>query len=554
MIGSSFDNYSKLKTFAEKQYGAGATPNDAFTGFINDIDKYVKAKGKQLRIWNDGIVNTKNVSLNKDIVIEYWYGAGRQPQELVQDGYTLMNATQTLYWSRSAQVYKVNAARLYNNKNWNVGTFDGGRQIDKNYDKLTGAKVSIWPDSAYFQTENEVEKEIFDGMRFISQMTWSDSRPWATWNDMKADIDKIGYPLDIREYDYTPVDAGIYDIPQLASISKGPWELITTPDGYYQMKDTVSGQCLALFTGSKHLDVVTQSARRRNCATAPTCPSVRTSATPPMSVTRRSGRSAPTRMASTPSPGADAAASRHRHRQRAEHRSGNQSSAAGTVAQFPSDLVSDNALFTLTGHMGMSATVDSKTVNPASPSKITVKVRAASDANTGDVTVTPVVPEGWQIKPGSVSLKSIPAGKTAIAYFNVVNTTGTGDATVQFKLTNTKTGEELGTTSVALTGSLTKDVEASDYAASSQETTGEHAPVATPSTRTQTRSGTASTPTPAPIFRTGWRSSVARRGQQDCGHHSPVPSGQAERPGQERRSVRGGGQRRQQRRRCHQLG
>ena len=59
----------------------------------------------------------------------------------------------------------------------------------------------------------------------------------------------------------------------------------------------------------------------------------------------------------------------------------------------------------------------------------------------------------------------------------MVNTTGTGDATVQFKLTNTKTGEELGTTSVALTGSLTKDVEASDYAASSQETTGEHAPV-----------------------------------------------------------------------------
>ncbi|MFR8697538.1 MAG: family 20 glycosylhydrolase [Bifidobacterium bifidum] len=46
MIGTSFDNYSKLKTFAEKQYGAGATPNDAFTGFINDIDKYVKAKGQ----------------------------------------------------------------------------------------------------------------------------------------------------------------------------------------------------------------------------------------------------------------------------------------------------------------------------------------------------------------------------------------------------------------------------------------------------------------------------------------------------------------------------
>lgn len=478
MIGSSFDNYSKLKTFAEERYGAGATPNDAFTGFINDIDKYVKAKGKQLRIWNDGIVNTKNVSLNKDIVIEYWYGAGRKPQELVQDGYTLMNATQTLYWSRSAQVYKVNAARLYNNKNWNVGTFDGGRQIDKNYDKLTGAKVSIWPDSSIYQTENEVEKEIFDGMRFISQMTWSDSRPWATWNDMKADIDKIGYPLDIREYDYTPVDAGIYDIPQLKSISKGPWELVTTPDGYYQMKDTVSGKCLALFTGSKHLDVVTQvgaTPELRNCADVSVGQDQRNTANERN--TQKWQIRADKDGKYTISPALT--------QQRLAIATGNEQNidlethrpAAGTVAQFPADLVSDNALFTLTGHMGMSATVDSKTVNPASPSKITVKVRAASNANTGDVTVTPVVPEGWEIKPGSVSLKSIPAGKAAIAYFNVVNTTGTGDATVQFKLTNTKTGEELGTTSVALTGSLTKDVEASDYAASSQETTGEHAPV-----------------------------------------------------------------------------
>ena len=85
-------------------------------------------------------------------------------------------------------------------------------------------------------------------------------------------------------------------------------------------------------------------------------------------------------------------------------------------------------------------------------------MRAASNANTGDVTVTRSCRKAGQIKPGSVSLKSIPAGKAAIAYFNVVNTTGTGNATVQFKLTNTETGEELGTTSVALTGSLTKDV------------------------------------------------------------------------------------------------
>ena len=39
----------------------------------------------------------------------------------------------------------------------------------------------------------------------------------------------------------------------------------------------------------------------------------------------------------------------------------------------------------------------------------------AGKITNAQVTVTPVVPEGWELKPGSVSLKSIPAGKAAIA-------------------------------------------------------------------------------------------------------------------------------------------
>ena len=302
MIGTSFDNYGKLKTFAEERYGAGATSNDAFTGFINDIDEYVKAKGKQLRIWNDGIVSTKNVSLNKDIVIEYWYGAGRTPQALAEDGYTLMNATDSLYWSRSAQMYKVDAGKLYGDTTWNVGTFTEGRQIDKNYGKLTGAKASIWPDTSFYQTENEVEKEIFDGMRFTAQMTWSDSRPWSTWGDMKKDIDKIGYPLDIREYDYTPVGA-TPELRNCADVSVGQdqrntaeerntqkWQIRADKDGKYTISPALTQQRLAIATGNeRNIDLET----------------------------------------SRP--------------------------AAGTVAQFPADLVGDNALFTLTGHVGMSA-------------------------------------------------------------------------------------------------------------------------------------------------------------------------------------------------------
>lgn len=153
----------------------------------------------------------------------------------------------------------------------------------------------------------------------------------------------------------------------MKSISKGPWELITTPDGYYQMKDTVSGKCLALFTGSKHLDVVTQvgaTPELRNCADVSVGQDQRDTANERN--TQKWQIRADKDGKYTISPALT--------QQRLAIATGNEQNidlethrpAAGTVAQFPADLVSDNALFTLTGHMGMSATVDSKTVNPAS--------------------------------------------------------------------------------------------------------------------------------------------------------------------------------------------
>ncbi|MEV6013798.1 hypothetical protein AB0M29_44615 [Streptomyces sp. NPDC051976] len=36
------------------------------------LDGYVRAKGRTLRIWNDGLTGANNFPLNKDIVVEYF--------------------------------------------------------------------------------------------------------------------------------------------------------------------------------------------------------------------------------------------------------------------------------------------------------------------------------------------------------------------------------------------------------------------------------------------------------------------------------------------------
>ncbi|RSX48704.1 family 20 glycosylhydrolase [Bifidobacterium castoris] len=497
MIASSYANYPKLQQYAVDTYGAGATPNDAFTGFINHINDYVKAKGKHLRIWNDGIVTTKNVTLDKDIIVEYWYSAAgaRSPQDLLDSGSDVVNASQRLYWSRSATGYSVNSAALYNDANWNVGSFDGGRQVDPNNPHLLGAKVSIWPDTSDWMTENEVEQQISDSLRFIAQMTWSASRPWADWNGMKSTIDAIGKPLANRQYVYQPLRAGTYDIPKLSSVAAGPWTLTATSDGYYQMRDDASGQCLVMDSGigdgliQKHLNVVTQVGARPGLA-----------ACQDMGVSWASERNARhgTRNVQKWQIRADGkgrfslapaltqqrlavATGKESHIDLDQMRAlgGDVAPKAGVVAQFPADLVSDNALFDIVGRFDVQATASSREVRPSAPVDVTVEVTAAGDAASGDVTVTPELPEGWKVMPDHVDLKSIPAGKTARAIFRVANTKD-GIAELSFTA-KSKTGAT-GVAKVTLDGStaqpLPAPVDASEYAADSvQDDAAEHAPI-----------------------------------------------------------------------------
>lgn len=500
MIGDSYTNFPQIERFAKATYGQAANANDAFTGFINDINRYVRAKGKTLRIWNDGVADTDAVRLDRNIVVEYWYAHGRQPQQLMNDGYELMNASQRLYWSRSAKsAYTVNPKNLYEN-GWNVGTFDGNRQIDPDYSMLRGAKVSIWPDRSDLQTEQEVWDEIQDGLRFIAQMTWSASRPWSNWAGMKQTIDAIGAPISLRSLNLTPLAEGTYQIPELSSIHDGNWQLNYTPDHYYQLKAVEKNKCLALNAGigadqgliTKHLNVVTQAGAR---PTLVDCVDMSGTYKDVAGSPARNERKWQIRKASdgkyTIAPALT--------QQRLAVASGDeenidltlirqtvpdQAPTAGTVVQLPADIAGSKAHFTFVQQAGLNVESHETTVQPNAPVDITVGLQAASDLPTSNGTITATVPEGWKVTPSSVDLRAVPAGEKARAVFRVVNTTGEGSADVSFTFTEAASGTEGSETaktlqaSTKVNGVLTRAVEAdkSTILADSQETHGENAP------------------------------------------------------------------------------
>ncbi|MCL4286617.1 MAG: family 20 glycosylhydrolase [Thermoleophilia bacterium] len=64
--------YPQLGEYARRRYGAGAGYRDAIAGFVNRIDRLARRHGKVLRAWNDQLAPGALVSVDSDVVVDWW--------------------------------------------------------------------------------------------------------------------------------------------------------------------------------------------------------------------------------------------------------------------------------------------------------------------------------------------------------------------------------------------------------------------------------------------------------------------------------------------------
>lgn len=471
MIGSSFANFPDLTAWAQRKWGAQATIADAFIDFVNQVNAHVKAKGMTLRMWNDGYIDTRVVKLDKDIIIEFWLGSGRRAQTVADEGYKLMNANADLYYSRGVPTaYRIQAqgpSSLYGK--WAVDQFPGGQSLGAANPAILGAKISLWPDNGVKQTENEVEKEIFDALRFGSQMFWAGSIPQdnPTWGAFKARIDSIGRSPMWDNSGPMPLADGVYTITSkagqgLAVTAAGvgvgesaSWSLVATPDHYYQIKSVETGRCLGVYTGDKHLETVTQigaAVEAAECAdpqvqftvkdqgdfrlrnpqkwqlirTAPGADTFRLrNAVTLQYLAVATGREAPS---------VDFGADNARR------------PAAGSVVQLPADMtVEATSVFTIVPDkraLRVKVSADRTVAYPAAAvpegaqddgvSTIPVVVGNAGAGELAGVVVTPGRVPGWEITPASITLERIAPAADATAQFQARPTWKMGEQALTF--------------------------------------------------------------------------------------------------------------------------
>ncbi|WP_298038202.1 family 20 glycosylhydrolase [uncultured Microbacterium sp.] len=256
MLGSGYANYPQIKQFAQEQFGEGATENDVVAWYVNKVNDYVKAQGKTLRIWNDGVMaDNAFVRFDTDIIVEHWNQAGSsiRPQQFIDWGHTVNNISNSLYMVRDG--YGINSRALYD-QGWTPEQFYG-QKVTSGTEAILGARMSIWPDGGTpGEAENTTEERMFEPLRFVAQSTWSASRPWDTFDGFRAAMDTIGHAPLWDDGERHPLPEGAFtlssDAGALSVTDGGRLEIsdagtaltfAQTADGYYTIT-APDGRCV----------------------------------------------------------------------------------------------------------------------------------------------------------------------------------------------------------------------------------------------------------------------------------------------------------------------
>lgn len=186
---ADFAAYPQLLRYARARYGANATAKDVYYGFVNWADSIVRAHGKTMRMWNDGIHSGDGtVTPNSDIIVEYWINSGLTPQEHVNAGRTVANAS----WTPTYYIFggaKPDTPWMY--ESWNPDLFESHHTID-NKAKNRGSLIHIWTDNPNAESIDQTAAGIKYPMRALAQMTWGSPKLAPTYAAFVPIMDAIG--------------------------------------------------------------------------------------------------------------------------------------------------------------------------------------------------------------------------------------------------------------------------------------------------------------------------------------------------------------------------
>lgn len=189
----SYSAHPQLEQYAKATYGANAIGKDAYLGFINWANGIVRAAGKTARAWNDGIGGGVAVTVNPNVIVEFWYNHGKSPQAHIDAGHLISNES----WSPTYYVLYPGGpsgpSSQWGYDTWNPDLFEGGQTITSaSKVKNLGSKIHVWCDNPGVATEERIASDIKQGLRMLAQQTWGSPKLVTPWTNFVTVINAIG--------------------------------------------------------------------------------------------------------------------------------------------------------------------------------------------------------------------------------------------------------------------------------------------------------------------------------------------------------------------------
>ena len=179
-----FELFPEMEACAKERLGPDCGGVDLYVEFLNEVIAHVRAKGFQVRVWNDGLFRpdqAEHVELDRNVQIGFWsnWDKGMAPlQAFLDRGYQVVNYhSEYLYFILLIrQDYKdPDPDRIM--KEWAPRVFPthpltGPQTLDPASRQMLGCCYSIWSDWPDLEDEEEVDRRSRDSIRAFALRCW----------------------------------------------------------------------------------------------------------------------------------------------------------------------------------------------------------------------------------------------------------------------------------------------------------------------------------------------------------------------------------------------
>ena len=159
----------------------------AYIDFVNWIDRLVRARGRTLRVWHDGL---SVGGLRRDVVVEWWADhAGPTPKRLLAQGHRILNAGWfPTYYVAGGPLGKVRPSMRVAYESWQVNLFGGLalnsptpssplQPVPARSRRVLGSELHVWNDVPFGEPVSATARGIAPRLRVLAQKTWDTRRP-----------------------------------------------------------------------------------------------------------------------------------------------------------------------------------------------------------------------------------------------------------------------------------------------------------------------------------------------------------------------------------------